>query len=79
MHPSPFDDLTDVYESMIDWPKRLANEGPFYRRLFEQAAVQRIADVACGTGTFCDLAPQRIVGVDINPDNVSHCKSKGLP
>ena len=31
-----FDDLTDVYEAMIDWPQRLANEGPFYRRCFER-------------------------------------------
>ena len=42
------------------------------------ADAQSVLDVGCGTGTFCDLAPQRIVGVDINPDNVSYCKSKGV-
>jgi SAM-dependent methyltransferase len=31
-----FDELADVYEAMIDWPKRLAHEGPFYRRLFDR-------------------------------------------
>ena len=45
-----FDDLTDIYEAMIDWPKRLANEGPFYRRWFERVGVQSVVDVACGTG-----------------------------
>jgi len=45
-----FDDLTDIYEAMIDWPKRLANEEPFYRRWFERAGVQSVVDVACGTG-----------------------------
>ena len=45
-----FDDLTDVYEAMIDWPRRLAGDEPFFRPLFEEAAARRVADVACGTG-----------------------------
>jgi SAM-dependent methyltransferase len=50
MATNTFDQLSDVYEAMIDWPKRLAAEEPFYRRWFEDAKVKRIADVACGTG-----------------------------
>ena len=50
MSDTSFDDLTDVYEAMIDWPKRLNAETPFFRRLFEQHNVKRVADVACGTG-----------------------------
>jgi SAM-dependent methyltransferase len=46
----PFDDLSDVYEAMIDWPKRLANEEPFYRQLFERVGARRVVDAACGTG-----------------------------
>ncbi len=45
-----FHDLIDVYEAMIDWPKRLAHEGPFYRRLFDRHGVRRVVDVACGVG-----------------------------
>ncbi|MCE5267256.1 MAG: class I SAM-dependent methyltransferase [Planctomycetaceae bacterium] len=45
-----FDDLADVYEAMIDWPKRLAYEASFYRRLFDEAGVRRVLDMACGTG-----------------------------
>ena len=45
-----FNDVTDVYEAMIDWPKRLANEGRFFRRLFDDVGVSRVVDVACGTG-----------------------------
>jgi SAM-dependent methyltransferase len=44
-----FTDLTDVYEAMIDWPKRLASEEPFCRRWFERAGVQSVLDAACGT------------------------------
>ena len=50
-----FDDLTDVYEAMIDWDKRLGNEEPFYRDLFEQAGVHSVLDVACGTGRHAAL------------------------
>ena len=32
---SMFDDLADIYEAIIDWPRRLAHEEPFYRRLFQ--------------------------------------------
>jgi SAM-dependent methyltransferase len=43
-------DLTDVYEAMIDWPKRLAHERAFYRRLVERIGAKTLVDVACGTG-----------------------------
>jgi SAM-dependent methyltransferase len=45
-----FGDLTDVYEALVDWPRRLAREGPFYRRWFERCQVRRVLDSACGTG-----------------------------
>ncbi|MGO9113069.1 MAG: class I SAM-dependent methyltransferase [Thermoguttaceae bacterium] len=45
-----FDELTQIYEAMIDWPKRLAAEEPFYRLWFQQAGVKRVVDVASGTG-----------------------------
>lgn len=45
-----FDDLTDYYEAMIDWPRRLDREGPFFRRIFDQVSARRVLDMACGTG-----------------------------
>jgi len=50
-----FDDLTDVYESMIDWPKRLAHEEPFYRKLVDGCSARRVLDAACGTGRHAAL------------------------
>lgn len=38
----------------------------------------RIADIACGTGTFMERAPARMDGFDINPDNVAYCHAHGL-
>jgi SAM-dependent methyltransferase len=68
MSAARFDDLTDVYEAMIDWPKRLANEGPFYRRLFERIGVRSVVDVACGTGRHAAMFRSwnlRVEGSDI--------------
>ena len=50
MPTNTFNQLTDIYEAMIDWPKRLLTEEPFYRRWFQQVGVERVVDVACGTG-----------------------------
>jgi SAM-dependent methyltransferase len=64
-----FDDLTDVYEAMIDWPKRLAHEAPFYRRWFEKCGVGSVIDVACGTGRHAALFHSwqlRVEGADIS-------------
>ena len=41
-----FDDLSDVYDAMIQWPKRLAHEEPFYRKLFEENGVRRCSGLA---------------------------------
>jgi SAM-dependent methyltransferase len=39
---------------------------------------EKILDVGCGVGLFLHYAPDRIIGIDINPHNVNFCKSKGL-
>lgn len=46
--------------------------------LAQMRECRRILDVACGGGRFLAMAPDRIEGVDINPDNVAFCKSRGL-
>ncbi len=37
----------------------------------------RILDVGCGVGFLMSYAPDRIIGIDINPNNVAFCKSNG--
>ncbi len=48
--PSVFDQRVELYDALIDWPKRLANEAPFYRHWFEAVSARRVLDAACGTG-----------------------------
>ena len=72
-----FDDLTDIYEAMIDWPKRLANETPFFRRHFERAGVGKVADVACGTGRHAAMFHSwglDVRGFDISESMIARAK-----
>lgn len=74
-----FSDLTGVYEAMVDWPKRLANEEPFYRRLFERAGVRRVLDAACGTGWHAGMFAAwrlRVEGADISEEMIARAKAR---
>jgi SAM-dependent methyltransferase len=73
-----FQDLTDVYEAMIDWPKRLANESPFYRRLFERIGAKRILDVACGTGRHAAMFHSwglEVEAADVSPNMLQRARA----
>jgi SAM-dependent methyltransferase len=70
-----FTHLTDVYEALIDWPKRLAHEEAFYRRLFERVGARSVADVACGTGHHAAMFHSwglRVEGSDISLQMIEH-------
>lgn len=64
-----FDQWADVYEALVDWPRRLEREGPMFRRLFEQTGVQRVLDVACGPGYHAAIFHQwglEVEGADLS-------------
>lgn len=72
-----FDDLTDVYEAMIDWPKRLEHEGAFYRGLCERIEARTVVDVACGTGRHADLLHGwglHVEGADLSPRMIARAR-----
>ena len=72
-----FDQLTDVYEAMIDWPKRLANEEPLYRSWFARIGVRSLLDVACGTGRHAAMFRSwglRVEGSDLSPKMIEHAR-----
>jgi len=73
-----FDDFADAYEAMIDWPKRLAHEGPFYRRLFDRLGAGSVIDVACGTGQHAAMFHSwglRVDGADLSPAMIDRARS----
>lgn len=74
-----FNDLTGVYEAMIDWPKRLANEEPFYRRLFERVGVRGVLDAACGTGWHAAMFRSwklRVEAADISEGMIERARAR---
>jgi len=79
MNSSLFDDLTDVYEEMINWPKRLAYEEPLFRRLFEDAKVRNVVDTACGTGQHAAMFHSwglRVEGADISGNMLRRARDR---
>lgn len=78
-----FDDLTDVYEAMINWPKRLAHEEPFFRQVFENVGAHNVVDVACGTGRHAAMFHSwglRVEGADISGNMLQRaCDLHGEP
>ncbi|MCB2212749.1 class I SAM-dependent methyltransferase [bacterium] len=45
-----YDELGEKYDSMIRWKTRLERETPFLQRLFGEKRINRVLDLACGTG-----------------------------
>jgi len=79
MAESPFQDLTAVYDLLVDWPKRLAREEPFYRRLFERTGARRVADVACGTGRHAAMFHSwglSVEGSDVDPNMIERARAR---
>jgi SAM-dependent methyltransferase len=73
----PFDDLSDVYEALVDWPKRLVREAPFYRGLFADHDVHGIVDVACGTGHHAAMFHDwgyHVEGSDASPTMIDRAR-----
>ncbi len=73
MSNSPFDNLSEVYDALVDWPKRLAREEPFYRHVFEQVGADRVLDAACGSGRHAAMFHQwglRVEGADLSPEMI---------
>ncbi len=65
-----FTDLSEVYDALVDWPKRLAREESFYRDVFKQVGVRSVVDVACGSGRHANMFHDwglRVEAADVSP------------
>ena len=71
-------ELSDVFEDLVDWPKRLAGEEPFFRRLFAEVGARSVLDSACGTGRHAALFHSwglRVEGADVSPRMVERARA----
>lgn len=66
-----------VYDAMVDWQRRLANEAPFWRARIDEAAARRALDVACGPGRHAAMFREwglDVTGVDASAAMIAHCQ-----
>lgn len=64
-----YDLLSPDFDLMVSWEKRLKNEAPFFKKLFEENKVRKILDLACGTGhhsIFFAKSGYGVTGVDLS-------------
>ncbi len=66
MDENLFDRMAMVYDSMIDWDKRLSRELPFIREALKGR--KRILEIGCATGRHCIALSDgfEVIGIDIN-------------
>lgn len=66
------------YDLMVNWPKRLAREVPFFLDLFRGHGVRRVIDVACGTGHHAAAFAAEgfdVVAADVSEDMIAVARS----
>lgn len=74
-----YDAFADAYDLMVDWPRRLERETPFFARLFETHGVHRVLDAACGTGHHARLFASwglEVVGADASAAMIERARAE---
>lgn len=72
-----FDLHPGIYDQLVNWDRRLAREGTLFEALFAEHDVQRVLDLACGTGHHATLFARwghAVVGVDGSAAMIAHCR-----
>ncbi|MFX0195572.1 MAG: class I SAM-dependent methyltransferase [Candidatus Hodarchaeota archaeon] len=72
-----FDEFSEEYDLMIDWPERIKREESFFRAIFKRLHVSRVLDAGCGTGKHAIEFSKwglEVVGCDISPKMIERAK-----
>ena len=73
-----FDRAVGAYDAMVDWERRLAREGSFYRRLFARQGVSRVLDCACGPGHHAAMFAEwglTVLGTDVSEAMIDRARA----
>jgi SAM-dependent methyltransferase len=74
-----FDVLAEAYDAMVNWEKRLANEAPFFRGLFDELKAEGVLDAACGTGRHAAMFAGwglEVEGADLSEEMILWCRRR---
>ena len=81
-----YDGLGQDYDLMVSWEERLAREGDFFARVFDESGARLVLDAACGTGMHAIAfarAGRDCTGADLSPVMVEkarqNARSAGVP
>ncbi|MFX0200677.1 MAG: class I SAM-dependent DNA methyltransferase [Candidatus Hodarchaeota archaeon] len=72
-----FDEFSEEYDLMINWPERIKREEQFFRTIFKRLHLSRILDAGCGTGKHAIEFSKwgiDVVGCDISPKMIERAK-----
>lgn len=79
MTEDPFHTQSDIYDALIDWDKRLANEGPLFRAFFDEVGARRVLDAACGSGRHAAMFHEwglAVEGADLSEAMVAESRAR---
>ncbi len=69
MNPDDTKAPVSDYDEFVNWEKRLANEGPFFRELFEREGIGRVVDVGAGSARHAIMfATWGLEVIAVDPD-----------
>lgn len=79
-----FNVLSEAYDAMLNWEKRLANETAFFRWLFDEVKAGSVLDAACGTGRHAAMFAGwglEVEGADLSEEMIRWCRDHyaGVP
>ena len=76
---SIFEQRVDRFDAIVDWPRRLARETPFYHRWFAEVSARRVLDAACGTGHHARMFHEwglEVEAADVSPAMIAWCRQR---
>ena len=74
--PSPG---SEKYDLLVDWSKRLANELPLLRKLFQEVQAKQILEIACSSGMHAIALAEEgysVTGTDIDEGMIEIAKER---
>lgn len=71
----------DDYDELVNWERRLAREAPFFKHIFEEHGVRRIADVGAGSARHAIMFRSwgyEVIAIDPSVDMLAQARENAV-